>query len=118
MALDHQRGDGDRHQTLHPRWRSRSCAVDGGELGEEVCAGDDARSVALSGLHLPCSSISKPRENLDHVDGQKILRMKCCKPSVELIEGLFGARVRVRLSWMMTPHHLRTVDPAAKKDIA
>ena len=69
-------------------------AENGGELGEQLRVGDDARSVALSGLHLPCSSISKPRSNLDHVDGQKILRRKCCKPNVELIEGLFGARVR------------------------
>ena len=28
-------------------------AEDGGELGEQVRTGDDARSVALSGLHLP-----------------------------------------------------------------
>ena len=107
-------------------------AEDGGELGEQLSAGDDARSVALSGLHLPCSSISEPRSNLDHVDGQKILGRKCCKLSVELNEGLFGVRVRMRLSCMMTPHQLRTVDPAveplragtalgsgaAKKDIA
>ena len=93
---------------------AEALAEDGGKLGEQLSAGDDARSVALSGLHLPCSSISEPRNNLDHVDGQKILRRKCCKSSVELIEGLFGVRVRMRLSWMMTPHQLRTVDPAVE----
>ena len=89
-------------------------AEDGGELGEQVRAGDDACFVALSRLHLPCSSISKPRSNLDHVHGQKILWRKCCKPSVELREGLLGARVRLRLSWMLTLHHLRTVNPAVE----
>ena len=57
-----------------------------GELLEQVRAGDDARFVALSGLHLPCSSINTPRSNLDHVYGHKILWRKCCKPIFELIE--------------------------------
>ena len=65
-----------------------------GDVLEQVLDGGDARSVALSGLHLPCSSISAPRSNLDHVDGQKSLWRKGCNPSVELIEGLLGARVR------------------------
>ena len=69
-------------------------AEDGGKLGDQLSAGDDARSVALSGLHLPCSSINTPRSNLDHVDGQKSLWRKGCNPSVELVEGLLGARVR------------------------
>ena len=39
-------------------------AVDGGELGDQVRIGDDARSVALSGLHLPFRGISKPRKKV------------------------------------------------------
>ena len=50
---------------------------------------------------------------MDHVDGQKILGRKCCKLSVELLDGLLGVGARW-LSGMMTRQHLGTVNPAVE----
>ena len=105
MVFDHQRGDGGTHQTL---------AASSMEVEALRTVGNSVIKCALGMMHVPwrcldsiCHAVASANQE---ADGQKILRRKCCKPSVELIEGLFGARVRVRLSWMMTPHHLRTVD--------
>ena len=44
---------------------------------------------------------------MDHVDGQEILGRKCCKPSVEHLDGCLGVGAR----WL-SRHHLGTVNPA------